>query len=89
MGTNTSMPGQEGVPSVFSPMARTLCDLVHFSRSLVGMRCWKWDHTVHPIEWREDAFQEIKKKAKFKVGIMRTDGEVPIRAKDFPNLSQV
>ena len=31
------MPGQEGIPSVFSPMARTLEDLVYFSRSLVSL----------------------------------------------------
>ncbi|KAK5137005.1 hypothetical protein LTR04_004489, partial [Oleoguttula sp. CCFEE 6159] len=31
MGMNTSMPGQEGIPSVFSPMARTLADLQYFT----------------------------------------------------------
>lgn len=87
MGVATSMPGQEGVPSVFSPMARTLVDLVYFSRSLIGMRCWQWDYSVHPIEWRDDAFQETKRKAKFKVGIMRTDGTVSIQAKGCQILS--
>ncbi|KAG8533743.1 uncharacterized protein KY384_001484 [Bacidia gigantensis] len=33
MGMKTSMPGQEGIPSVSSPMARTLDDLVYFTRS--------------------------------------------------------
>lgn len=75
MGMNTSMPGQEGVPAVFSPMARTLEDLVYFSRSLIGIKPWLWDHTVHPIEWRTDEEQNVKETKKFKIGVMRTDGK--------------
>ncbi|KAL9124914.1 MAG: hypothetical protein Q9217_005807 [Psora testacea] len=76
MGINTSMPGQEGVPSVVSPMARTLGDLVYFSRSVIGMRCWRWDHTVHPIEWRDEVVHEMKEKKNLKIGVLRTDGVV-------------
>ena len=75
MGMNTSMPGQEGIPSVFSPMARTLEDLVYFSRSLIGMKPWLWDHSVHPIEWRTDPEQKVKETKKFKIGVLRTDGK--------------
>ena len=75
MGMNTSMPGQEGIPSVFSPMARTLEDLVYFSRSLIGIKPWLWDHTVHPIEWRIDEERKVKETKKFKIGVMRTDGK--------------
>jgi len=75
MGMNTSMPGQEGIPSVFSPMARTLGDLAYFSRSLIEMRPWKWDHTVHPIEWRGGAEKEAREQQRFKVGVLRTDGD--------------
>ena len=75
MGMNTSMPGQEGIPSVFSPMARTLEDLVYFSRSLIGMKPWLWDHTVHPIEWRTDEERKVEETKKFKIGVMRTDGK--------------
>lgn len=75
MGMNTSMPGQEGIPSVFSPMARTLDDLTYFSGSIISMKPWKYDHTVHPIEWREDQVKDVKDKNKFKVGVLRTDGK--------------
>ena len=75
MGMNTSMPGQEGIPSVFSPMARTLEDLVYFSRSLIGMKPWLWDHTVHPIEWRTDEVQKVRESKRFRIGVMRTDGK--------------
>ncbi len=76
MGAMTSMPGQEGIPSVFSPMARTLEDLVHFSKSVISMEPWKYDHSVHPIEWQGDQEQEIKEKEVLKVGVLRTDGNV-------------
>lgn len=74
MGMNTSMPGQEGIPSVFSPMTRTLNDLVYFTRSMIGMKPWKYDHSVHPLEWRENIEEEAKDQKKFRVGVMRTDG---------------
>ena len=86
MGMNTSMPGQEGIPSVFSPMARTLEDLVYFSRSLIGMKPWLWDHSVHPIEWRTDEERKVKEIKRFKIGVMRTDGKASrpgsVRSKD-------
>lgn len=80
MGNYTSMPGQEGIPSVFSPMARTLGDLVYFTKSLIGMRPWKWDHTVHPIEWKQETATDVKEQRRFKVGVMRTDGIVGMNA---------
>lgn len=75
MGMKTSMPGQEGIPSVFSPMARTLEDLVYFSRSLIGMKPWKWDHSVHPLEWRNDVEDQVRDRQRFKIGVLRTDGK--------------
>ena len=76
MGFSTSMPGQEGIPSVFSPMARTLNDLRYFTRSFIGMKPWRLDHTVHPIEWREDVEKEWEEKKVLRVGVLRTDGVV-------------
>mgnify|MGYP000893531939 CR=1 FL=1 len=73
VGINTSMPGQEGVQSVFSPMARTLNDLTYFTRAIIGMQPWKYDYTVHPIAWRADHENEAKEK-KLRVGVMRSDG---------------
>ncbi|KAI9749227.1 MAG: hypothetical protein M4579_006955 [Chaenotheca gracillima] len=75
-GMNTSMPGQEGIPSVFSPMARTLGDLTYFTRSIIGMKPWKYDHSCHPIEWRAGQEHDAQKKKVFKVGVMRDDGVV-------------
>lgn len=76
LGVNTSMPGQEGIPSVFSPMARTLMDLTYFTRSIIQMQPWKYDQSVHPIPWRSELYSEYKNKKPLKIGIMRTDNVV-------------
>lgn len=85
MGMNTSMPGQEGIPSVFSPMTRTLDDLKYFTRSFIGMKPWEVDYTVHPIPWREDDYTSILSSdtdssttpKTLRIGIMESDGVVP------------
>jgi Asp-tRNA(Asn)/Glu-tRNA(Gln) amidotransferase A subunit family amidase len=73
MGIDTSMPGQEGVPSVYSPMARTLDDLVYFTKSFIGMKPWEVDYTVHPIPWRSEAL-EATSSTPLRIGYMTTDG---------------
>lgn len=45
-GSGTSIPGQEGVPAVYSPMARTLEDLETVWRGIVQMKPWEYDHSV-------------------------------------------
>ncbi|KAI0819466.1 amidase signature enzyme [Trametes gibbosa] len=52
-GNSTSMPGQEGIPAVYSPMTRTLEDLEMFWKAVVGMKPWEYDHSCVPIPWRE------------------------------------
>jgi len=76
MGMNTSMPGQEGIPSVFSPMARTLDDLTYFTREFIKMGPWRYDHTVHPLEWRDKVETEYEERKALRVGVMRDDGVV-------------
>ncbi|POS70545.1 amidase [Diaporthe helianthi] len=75
-GVFTSMPGQEGVPSVFSPMARTLDDLTYFTRTIIGMKPWTYDCSVHPLEWRSHIEKQFLGKSSLRVGILRTDGVV-------------
>lgn len=78
MGMNTSMPGQEGIPSVFSPMARTLNDLTYFTKSLIGMKPWEVDYTCHPnLEWRQDLYDATLEKSTLRIGVVRSDGVVP------------
>ncbi|KAK5228667.1 hypothetical protein LTR72_002552 [Exophiala xenobiotica] len=91
VGMNTSMPGQEGIPSVFSPMARTLDDLTYFTRAFIQMKPWEVDYTVHPIAWRQEVYDTAAacsmteangngngngKNKKLRIGLMTTDGVV-------------
>ncbi|KAG6860721.1 hypothetical protein C0995_008164 [Termitomyces sp. Mi166 len=50
-GNTTGIPGQEGVPPVYSPMARTLEDLGTFWRAVVGMRPWEYDYSCLVMPW--------------------------------------
>ncbi|KAF4990944.1 hypothetical protein FGRMN_8135 [Fusarium graminum] len=75
-GVVTSMPGQDGVPAVYSPMARTLNDLTYFTRSIIQMEPWTYDYSCHPIPWRSDIEEEYLEKTALRVGILRTDGVV-------------
>lgn len=45
-GNGTSLPGQEGVPSIVAPMTRTVNDLEYVWRAVVGMKPWDYDHSV-------------------------------------------
>ncbi|ETI27130.1 hypothetical protein G647_09812 [Cladophialophora carrionii CBS 160.54] len=74
VGMNTSMPGQEGIPSVFSPMARTLDDLIYFTRAFIGMKPWEVDYTVHPIPWRQEVYDAALEQKPLRIGLMATDG---------------
>lgn len=73
LGVSTSMYGQEGIPSVFSPMARTLLDLTYFTRSFIQMQPWKYDPSVHPMPWNQDHENAYLDKKHLKIGVMRTD----------------
>ena len=74
VGIDTSMPGQEGIPSVYSPMARTLNDLIYFTRAFIGMKPWEVDYSVHPIPWREETFTTSSSSKPMRIGLMETDG---------------
>ena len=56
-------------------MARTLADLTYFTRSMIGMKPWIYEHGVIPLEWRDQLELETKKQERFRVGVMRDDGE--------------
>lgn len=76
LGIKTSMPGQEGIPSVYSPMTRTLDDLIYFTRAFIQTEPWRLDYSVHPLAWRESEEKAILEKSKLRIGVMRTDGVI-------------
>lgn len=72
-GVDTSMPGQEGIPSVFSPMTRTMLDLSYFTRAFIKCEPWKYCNTVHPLPWRQSISDTYTDKKVLRIGVMRTD----------------
>ncbi|KIJ42425.1 hypothetical protein M422DRAFT_208930 [Sphaerobolus stellatus SS14] len=72
-GSGTSVPGQEGVPAVYSPMTRTLEDLETFWKAIVSMKPWEYDHSCHPLPWRDVNLEGQK----VRWGVMWDDGIIP------------
>ncbi|CCL99399.1 uncharacterized protein FIBRA_01417 [Fibroporia radiculosa] len=72
-GNPTSMPGQEGVPSVYSPMTRTLEDLETIWRAIVSMKPWEYDHACLAIPWREVS---LAKEKPLRWGVLWDDGVI-------------
>lgn len=68
-GAHTSMPGQEGIPSVAGPMARSLTDLSYFMKAVIDMNPWDYDYAVAEIPWKE----ESSLPPKLKIGVISTD----------------
>ncbi|KAK9456708.1 amidase signature domain-containing protein [Dipodascopsis uninucleata] len=70
-GNNTPTKGQDGITSIYSPMARTFEDLKYVFKVLIDMKPWEYDGTVYPIPWREVTLPK-----KMKIGILTDDGVV-------------
>lgn len=70
-GSATPQPGEEGIPSVYSPMCRTLEDLSFFLKTIIGMKPWNYDCSVVPLPWTEYTPPE-----KMKIGVWWSDGMI-------------
>ncbi|TFK41766.1 amidase signature domain-containing protein [Crucibulum laeve] len=73
MGSSTSMPGQEGVAPVYSPMARTLEDLGVFWDAIMSMRPWEYDHSCLAMPWNVNKIEYTRTP---KWGVLWDDGIV-------------
>ncbi|KAF2400842.1 amidase [Trichodelitschia bisporula] len=71
LGAKSGLAGQEAVQSVNGPMARSLEDLVLFSKTVVEARPWLADPRCLPIPWRE-----VSLGRKLKLAVMWHDGVV-------------
>ncbi|KAJ7599208.1 amidase signature enzyme [Mycena floridula] len=72
VGSGTSIPGQEGVGPVYSPMARTLEDLETFWKAIVNQKPWDYDHTCLVMPWKELDLS----KSSMRWGVMWDDGVI-------------
>ncbi|CZT21676.1 related to acetamidase [Ramularia collo-cygni] len=76
-GCQVSTAGQEHVPSVVGPMARSLASIEKVTKLVIGARPWEHDPTCHPLEWREDSHLEIQSRP-LVVGLLVDDGCVKV-----------
>lgn len=62
----------------YSPMTKTMDDLSYFLKSIIEMEPWNYDHTVHPMPWRDVKPELEMTGKKVRWGIMRDDGRFPV-----------
>jgi amidase len=65
----SGMTGQESVASVNGPLTRTLTDLEHYCRTVVGSEPWTQDPKCLPIPWRN-----VELGSKLRIAVMENDG---------------
>ncbi|KAG6910713.1 hypothetical protein DXG01_008243 [Tephrocybe rancida] len=75
-GNQSPLEGLEGLQLVCSPMAGSLEDLDEFWKRVIMAKPWEYDHTCHPIPWRNVDLREDGRKLKW--GIVLEGGAVPI-----------
>lgn len=72
-----STEGQEHVPSVIGPMARSSSSLITVTRAVLSTEPWKLDPKVAPIPWRDNIYNETLSR-KLIIGIVRDDGIIRV-----------
>lgn len=55
-------------------MTKTMDDLSYFLKSIIEMEPWNYDHTVHPIPWKDFRRDLDLSERKIRWGVMRDDG---------------
>lgn len=77
-----SMEGQEIIPSVVGPMARSTESLRLFAKTVVDAKPWLVDPKSPPIPWREEMAKEVLGRP-LRIAVMHWDGHIlpqpPIR----------
>ncbi|CAO2657878.1 Nn.00g071380.m01.CDS01 [Neocucurbitaria sp. VM-36] len=65
----SGLAGQEAVQSVNGPMAKTLEDMIIYSKAVVDAKPWLVDPKMLPIPWRQ-----VELKKKLKIAVLWNDG---------------
>lgn len=73
MNVTNSVSGQECVPSVIGPMARSLKDVELLSELIVGAESWNVDPKVLPIPWKD--MSDLKERS-LVLGVWKFDGQI-------------
>ncbi|GME22306.1 acetamidase [Neofusicoccum parvum] len=70
-----STDGQEHVPSVIGPLARSLSSLRFVTKAVVDAAPWDYDPKVVPLPWRADVEEQIQSRS-LVIGLLVDDGVV-------------
>jgi amidase len=65
----SGLAGQEAVQSVNGPMAKTLEDIIMYSKAIIDAKPWLVDPKMLPIPWRQ-----AEPKTKLKIAVLWNDG---------------
>ncbi|KAI9369784.1 amidase signature domain-containing protein [Aspergillus egyptiacus] len=76
-GVPVSTEGQEHVPSSIGPMARDLASICYISRLVANSRPWDLDPKCPPLNWNENAFNDIQSRPMV-IGLILDDGVVKV-----------
>ncbi|KAF1984471.1 acetamidase, partial [Aulographum hederae CBS 113979] len=76
-GLTNSTDGQEHVPSVVGPLARSLSSITLAVRSVIDTNPWLHDPKCHPLQWRGEIHDEVQTR-KLTVGVLLDDGVVKV-----------
>ena len=83
-GVSVSTEGQEHVPSVIGPMARSVESLTSITKAVIDAGPWLLDPKCCPLPWRTEMFVDIQSRPLL-IGLMLDDGVV----KPHPPVSRV
>ena len=76
-GVPVSTEGQEHVPSVVGPLARSLPSLHLVTKAVIDAKPWELDPKVLPLPWREEAYKEVQSRP-LVIGLLVDDGVVKV-----------
>ncbi|KAK0298832.1 hypothetical protein LTS00_002594 [Friedmanniomyces endolithicus] len=76
-GVPVSTEGQEHVPSVVGPLARSLASVHIVTRAVIDAKPWELDPKVLPLPWREDVYKVVQSR-RLVIGLLIDDGVVKV-----------
>lgn len=64
------------VEGVAGPLSRSVDGLEVYTRSLLHLNPWEWDHTCSNLPWNEQAYSAAANNPRACIGIIRNDGVI-------------
>jgi len=62
------------IDGVAGPLSRSVDGLEVYTRALLALKPWEWDHTCMELPWNEHAYQKAASAPRACIGIIQNDG---------------